>query len=54
MSRTDPKKPSPPKCRGCKKLLGGNVVRIGGHRWHVACAKVAGKYMPKQEAKQDG
>jgi hypothetical protein len=49
LARGKTKKPSEPKCRGCNGLLeGGNVVKIGGAKWHIECARKNGKKVPKE------
>lgn len=52
MARAKSKKVGDPKCRGCSGMIEGrSKVIIDGKKWHVECAKKAGKKIPKEYQK---
>jgi len=54
MAKGSAKKPGEPKCRGCGGLLEGKtVVKVGGRKWHLECAKEKGKNIPKEYHEQE-
>lgn len=47
-----PKKPGPPKCRGCGGVVDvKETILIGSNKWHRRCAEQKKKYIPQEYAK---